>query len=209
MFLRVHARASSDSSTACTRERGTSWARASAMAPEPVHRSTISGSTTSIARTASMAQPTTDSVSGPGHEHPWPDLEFQVAEEGAPGDVLERLAGLAAGDDLPVAGVEVGVLDGVQLAPLHAVHERGELLRVVARRGHAGVGQPLGGLGHLREQQVRGASPPMLLYAGPPVLSYGLVGLTRPRASRPSPRRRRPGSPRRGRRPGPGPGCTP
>lgn len=72
MFLRVHFRASSDSSTACTRERGTSWARARAMAPEPVHRSTMSGSTTSIARTASMAQPTTDSVSGRGTNTPGP-----------------------------------------------------------------------------------------------------------------------------------------
>ena len=47
-------------------------ARASAMAPEPVHRSTISGSTTSMARTASMAQPTTDSVSGRGTNTPGP-----------------------------------------------------------------------------------------------------------------------------------------
>ena len=128
------------------------------MAPEPVHRSTISGSTTSMARTASIAQPTTDSVSGRGTNTPGPDLEFQVAEEGAAGDVLERLAGLAAGDGLPVAGVEVRVRDGVQLAPLDAVHERGELLGVEARRGHAGVGQPLGGLGHLGEQQVHGVS---------------------------------------------------
>src|SRR5690606_22988954 len=66
----------------------------------------------------------------------------------------QRLAGLPAGDDLPVAGVEVGVLHVVQLAALAAVHERGELLRVGARRGHAGVGEPLGGLGHLGEQQV-------------------------------------------------------
>ena len=51
------------------------------------------------------------------HEHPGPDLEFQVAEEGAPGDVLERLAGLAAGDGLPVAGVEVRVLDACAARP--------------------------------------------------------------------------------------------
>lgn len=91
-----------------------------------------------------------------GHEDAGADLELQVAEEGASGDVLERFAGLAAGDDLPVPGVEVGVLDGVQLAPLDAVHEGGEFLGVGARRGHAGVGQPLGGLGHLREQHAAG-----------------------------------------------------
>lgn len=72
MFFRVHTRASSESSTACTVERGTSWASASAMAPEPLHRSTTSGSTTSIARTASIAQPTTDSVSGRGTNTPGP-----------------------------------------------------------------------------------------------------------------------------------------
>ena len=42
----------------------------------------------------------------------------------------------------------------VQLAALDAVHVRGEFLGVEARRGHPGVGQPLGGLGHLGEQQV-------------------------------------------------------
>lgn len=42
------------------------------MAPEPVHRSTMQGSTTSMARTASMAQPTTDSVSGRGTKTPGP-----------------------------------------------------------------------------------------------------------------------------------------
>lgn len=148
----------------------------------------------------------------PGHEHTGPHLEFEVAEVGAPGDVLERFTRLAARDDLPVAGVEVHVLDGVQLAPLHAVHEGGEFLRVVARRGHAGVGQPLGGLGDFREQHaagVRGSTPKMLLHAGPPGLSCCRGLLTRRRAWLPSPRRRRPGSSRRGRRPGPGPSCTP
>ena len=53
----------------------------------------------------------------PGHEDARPDLEFQVAEEGAPGDVLERLAGLAAGDGLPVAGVEVRVGDACAARP--------------------------------------------------------------------------------------------
>lgn len=71
-FFRVHVRASSDSSTACTRERGTSCAMASAIAPEPEQRSTMSGSTTSMARTASIAQPTTDSVSGRGTKTPGP-----------------------------------------------------------------------------------------------------------------------------------------
>lgn len=50
-----------------------------------------------------------------GHEHPWPDGQFEVAEERPSGDVLERLTGLAAGDGLPVTGVEVRVLDVVQL----------------------------------------------------------------------------------------------
>src|SRR5690606_31366422 len=92
------------------------------------------------------------------HEHAGADLEFQVAEVGVAGDVLERFARLAAGDDLPVPGVEVGVGHVVQLAALDAVHERGELLRVGTRRGHAGVGEPLGGLGHLGEQQVHWSS---------------------------------------------------
>lgn len=70
---------------------------------------------------------------GAGHEDAGSDLELQVAEEGASGDVLEGFAGLAAGDRLPVAGVEVGVRHVVQLAPLDAVHERGEFLGIESR----------------------------------------------------------------------------
>ena len=62
--------AGSSSSTACTRACGTSWASDLAIAPEPVHRSTTTGSSASRAR--STAQPATSSVSGRGTKTPGP-----------------------------------------------------------------------------------------------------------------------------------------
>ena len=70
----VQPRAIGSASTACTRARGTSWAIESAIAPEPVPRSTTTGSATSISRSRSMAQPVITSVSGRGTNTPGPTL---------------------------------------------------------------------------------------------------------------------------------------
>ena len=51
---------------------GTSWARANAMVPEPVHRSTTTGCGLPVAASASTAHCTTDSVSGRGTKVPGP-----------------------------------------------------------------------------------------------------------------------------------------
>ncbi len=72
MLRWVHCRASGSASTACTWARGTSWAMASAIAPEPVPRSATSGSATSIAASRSTAQPVITSVSGRGTKTPGP-----------------------------------------------------------------------------------------------------------------------------------------
>ena len=80
MLRWAHARASGSASTACTRDLGTSCAMASAIAPDPVHRSTTSG-----CGHVHLAQPV-DGPAGhdlglrPGHEHPGTDLELEVPE---------------------------------------------------------------------------------------------------------------------------------
>ena len=62
------------------------------MAPEPVHRSTMQR-LDDVHRADGVYGPADDGLGlRAGHEHAGPDLEFEVAEEGAPGDVLERLA---------------------------------------------------------------------------------------------------------------------
>src|SRR5581483_3249863 len=60
------------------------------------------------------------------HEHAGADLQLQIAEEGAAGDVLQRFAVLPAGDRGPEAGVEVAVAHGVQFAAPYSVHPRGQ-----------------------------------------------------------------------------------
>ncbi len=72
MLRSVHCRASGSASTACTWARGTSWAMASAMAPEPVPRSATIGSATSMAASCSTAQPVITSVSIRGTKTPGP-----------------------------------------------------------------------------------------------------------------------------------------
>ena len=57
------------------RAAGTSWATDSAIAPEPVHRSTTTGDSAGAARAASTAQPASSSVSGRGTNTPGPDRE--------------------------------------------------------------------------------------------------------------------------------------
>ena len=72
MFLRAQMNASGEFSTAKTRACGTSVAIARAMAPLPVPRSTATGSALGTARSASMANCTTCSVSGRGTNTPGP-----------------------------------------------------------------------------------------------------------------------------------------
>src|SRR3984885_15266626 len=72
MFRSDQLLASGWPSTACTVARGTSRARDSAIAPDPVPRSTATGSATFIARSRSMAQPVITSVSGRGTKTPGP-----------------------------------------------------------------------------------------------------------------------------------------
>jgi len=72
MLRSAQALASGSASTACTRARGTSWAIASAIAPDPVPRSATTGSATSMSRSLAMAQPVINSVSGRGTNTPGP-----------------------------------------------------------------------------------------------------------------------------------------
>ena len=73
MFRSAHCRASGSASTACTWARGTSWAMASAIAPEPVPRSATTGSAdVHLGRAASIAQPVMTSVSWRGTNTPGP-----------------------------------------------------------------------------------------------------------------------------------------
>ena len=108
----------------------------------------------------------------PGHEHPGADLEIQVPEVGVPGDVLQRLPRLTAGDLVPEPRVERGVGHPVQLAAADAVHVRGDLLRVGPRRVHPGLSQPGRGHRDLVEQQALARlsrHPPLPLSpTGPP-----------------------------------------
>ncbi len=54
------------------------------MAPEPVHRSTTSGSATSMSRTASIAHSTTVSVSGRGTNTPGPTSSSRYRKKARP-----------------------------------------------------------------------------------------------------------------------------
>jgi hypothetical protein len=72
MFRSAQLLASGSPSTACTVALGTSWAMDSAIAPEPVPRSTATGSATFIALSLSIAQPVITSVSGRGTNTPGP-----------------------------------------------------------------------------------------------------------------------------------------
>ena len=72
MFRSAQLLASGSPSTACTVALGTSWAIDSAMAPDPVPRSTTTGSATFMARSRSIAQPVITSVSGRGTNTPGP-----------------------------------------------------------------------------------------------------------------------------------------
>ena len=72
MFRSAHDLASGSPSTACTVALGTSWAIDSAIAPEPVPRSTATGEATFIARSRSITHPVITSVSGRGTNTPGP-----------------------------------------------------------------------------------------------------------------------------------------
>src|ERR1700722_7074505 len=72
MFRSDQLLASGSPSTACTMARGTSRAIDRAIAPDPVPRSTATGSATFIARSRSIAQPVITSVSGRGTKTPGP-----------------------------------------------------------------------------------------------------------------------------------------
>ena len=131
--------AAGSSSTACTSLPGTSVATASAIAPDPVHRSTTRGRSSpgSAASTAS----TTTSVSGRGTNTPGPTCRVEVAEGRDAGDVLQRLARGPPVDVRREAGA--GVVVPPQVAPLDAQRVRGEHLGVVPGRRDARRGQPV------------------------------------------------------------------
>ena len=86
--------------------------------------------------------PVMTSVSGRGTKTPGPTSSSRYRKYAMPGDVLQRLARLAARDVVPEPRVEVGVGDQVELAPGHAVPVRGHQLGVGARRLDPCLGQP-------------------------------------------------------------------
>ena len=69
-----------------------------AIAPEPVHRSTTHRARSQRRRACSIAQPASSSVSGRGTKTPGPTASSTWRKRGRAGQVLERLAGGAAGD---------------------------------------------------------------------------------------------------------------
>ena len=92
-FWRAQTNACGEFSTATTCACGTSVARASAIAPLPVPRSTRDGLRAGHgSSSASIASWATNSVSGRGHEHSGSDGELERPERRPTGDVLQRLA---------------------------------------------------------------------------------------------------------------------
>ena len=69
----------------------------------------------------------------PRHKHARAHGQVQIAEIGVPGNVLQRLPGLAPGDLVPEPGIERGVGHHRQAAPRHPVHVRGNQLGVGPR----------------------------------------------------------------------------
>lgn len=72
------------------------------MAPDPEQRSTTIGESMPVstqARAASMAQPVTTSVSGRGTNTPGPTSSLEPSEPGPSGEVLQRDATRALGDE--------------------------------------------------------------------------------------------------------------
>ena len=92
--------AGSPSSTACTSAAGTSVATDSAIAPEPVQRSTTTGTRPVVDHGLRLLDgPAGQQLGlGPGHEHAGSHGQLHVAEGGGAGEVLQRLPGRAAGD---------------------------------------------------------------------------------------------------------------
>ncbi len=142
-FRTAQACAAGSSSTACTSLPGTSVATASAMAPDPVHRSTTRGP--SVPFSADSTASTTTSVSGRGTNTPGPDLQGEVPEVRQPGDVLQRLTVRPAARRTPE--LRAGVVVPPQITSFDAEGVRGKHLGVVPGRRHAGRLEPSGRVG--------------------------------------------------------------
>ena len=121
----------------------------SAIAPEPVQRSTTTGARPAAPRVPSIAQPASSSVSGRGTNTPGPDLELDVAEGGRAGQVLQRLAGGPPRDQRVVrldAGARRRRRRRSGSRPSAVPEHVGQQLGGVALgRGDPGLAQPLGG----------------------------------------------------------------
>ena len=126
-FARASSTASGDRSVAQTRASGRSSFTASAIAPDPVPRSTTAGPRTDAIR--SRATPTTTSVSGRGTKTPRPDLQDEPPEPLLSGQVLQRGSGAAQAERAAVrarlrGGEPVGAReDGGPAGAEHAHHE--------------------------------------------------------------------------------------
>src|SRR3954466_1600081 len=86
-LCRVHAKAAGSRSTAVTRAPGCSWAIDSAMAPDPLPRSTTRAPSRPVPRPG--PPPGERLGPRPGHEDTRPDGQLEEAEGGAAGEVLE------------------------------------------------------------------------------------------------------------------------
>ena len=150
-FSFVHTYASTEFSAANTRACGTSVARASAIAPLPVPRSTAIGCRGCRRRERVDRQLRDHLGLGTRDEHAGADAQFEMAERRRPGQVLKRLPGRAPRDQgfepfgvrraerVPAHG---GGLDG---SAADAQHVRGEELGIHLRVDDAGLGEALGG----------------------------------------------------------------
>ena len=111
------------------------------MAPEPVPRSTTTGSEHPGCL---LDRPARQQLGlGPGHEDARPDDELDVPEPGASGQVLERLAARPAGHQCleGPSGLGVDLVDEHEPGPVDAEDVGQQDLRVGERARDAGVGQ--------------------------------------------------------------------
>ena len=191
---RAQANASGSASTACTRDPGTSVATASAIAPDPVHRSTTTGVTAGSRRARRVDRRAGHHLGlGPRHEDPRPDGELEVPEEGPPGDVLQRLAGRTPVDVRRKGPRRAAPATSPDHSARRSTPSAWAASSSASKRGdgHAGRGEPVG------RRRRRGRPHGSRSLAG----GGELGGQCR--------RRRAPGRPRRGRRRGRRRGCRP
>ncbi len=150
-FRAAQSTAASSSSTACTSALGTSVAIDKATAPDPVHRSTTTG-TVAVGDGERLFHAPAGQQLGLGarHEDARADGQLEVAEGGGAGEVLERLAQRAAGHErVELVGLpRRDVVDERQLGTRRAEHVRQQLGGVVVGAGDARSSQPPGRLTH-------------------------------------------------------------